>query len=169
VADDVLEFHAARLLLLVRYCGVRKANTGLYTIEGLTKMAKLDFFVRYPAFFGSAVVAGGAQVGAGATESPMIRYQYGPWDSRYYQVLGYLSARRLVEIEKEGARVTVRLTGCGRGHAEQLAAQGPYLGLVSHMRDVGGALRTRTGNALKNLIYRQFDAEVGQLDWGDTI
>ena len=40
LADDVLEFHAARLLLLFRVCGTKDR------IDGLTKMAKLDFFVR---------------------------------------------------------------------------------------------------------------------------
>jgi hypothetical protein len=43
VADDILEFHAGRLLLLLSTCG----GTG-GSINGLTKMAKLDFFVRYP-------------------------------------------------------------------------------------------------------------------------
>src|ERR1035441_3744832 len=44
-ADDIVEFHAARLLLLVDICG-----TG-GRIDGLTKMAKMDFFARYPQFF----------------------------------------------------------------------------------------------------------------------
>ena len=40
-ADDIVEFHAARLLLLMSICGVAGR------IDGLTKMAKLDFFARY--------------------------------------------------------------------------------------------------------------------------
>ena len=44
-ADDIVEFHAARLLLLMEICGVKGR------IDGLTKMAKLDFFSRYPDFF----------------------------------------------------------------------------------------------------------------------
>jgi len=40
-ADDILEFHAARLLLLLEICGTAGR------IDGLTKMAKLDFFKRY--------------------------------------------------------------------------------------------------------------------------
>ena len=45
LADDITEFHAARLLLLFHVCGTKGQ------IDGLTKMAKLDFFVRYPSFF----------------------------------------------------------------------------------------------------------------------
>jgi len=48
VADDVPEFHAARLLLLLMLCGTRAR------VQGLTKMAKLDFFLRYPQFFKEA-------------------------------------------------------------------------------------------------------------------
>ena len=44
-AEDVLELHAARLVLLLKHCGVKNR------IDGLTKLAKLDFFVRYPEFF----------------------------------------------------------------------------------------------------------------------
>ena len=41
-ADDILEFHAARLLLLLSICGVSGR------IDGLTKMAKLDFLCTLP-------------------------------------------------------------------------------------------------------------------------
>jgi hypothetical protein len=37
-ADDIVEFHAARLLLLLSLCGTAGH------IDGLTKLAKLDFF-----------------------------------------------------------------------------------------------------------------------------
>ena len=50
-ADDILEFHAARLLLLIHVCGTAGR------IDGLTKMAKLDFFTRYPDFFDAARAA----------------------------------------------------------------------------------------------------------------
>lgn len=45
VSEDLLELHAARILLLCRVCGIKNK------VDGLTKLAKLDFFVRYPEFF----------------------------------------------------------------------------------------------------------------------
>src|SRR6188768_3489489 len=81
LADEVLEFHAARLILLLRLCGT--ANR----IDGLTKLAKLDFFVRYPKFFERAV---GGRAAMASTESSMVRFHYGPWDRRYYHVLSFL-------------------------------------------------------------------------------
>lgn len=61
-ADDIVEFHAARILLLLSVCGMSGH------IDGLTKMAKLDFFARYPDFFEAAraaIESGQAQKAAG--------------------------------------------------------------------------------------------------------
>jgi hypothetical protein len=91
-ADDLLEFHAGRLLLLFKFCGTAGR------IDGLTKMAKLDFFVRYPQFFEKACKVLGSQTepSTRTVESSMIRFHYGPWDDRYYHVLGYLEAKGLL-------------------------------------------------------------------------
>ena len=60
-ADNIVEFHAARILLLISVCGTGNR------IDGLTKMAKLDFFVRYPDFF--AVAKSGSSQNAKDNES----------------------------------------------------------------------------------------------------
>ena len=99
-AAAVLEFHAARLLPLLHICGTAGR------IDGLTKMAKLDFFVRYPDFFEAAraVVEPAPQStpvnSAEAVESSMVRHHYGPWDKRYDQVLAHLEGRRLITVSK---------------------------------------------------------------------
>ena len=94
-ADSIVEFHAARLLLLISLCGTADR------IDGLTKMAKLDFFVRYPDFFAAAKEdqTPNPQV-SGAVESAMIRHHYGPWDKRYYHILAYLESKQLIQIVK---------------------------------------------------------------------
>ena len=97
-ADDILEFHAARILLLIRFCGTASR------IDGLTKLAKLDFFARYPDFF-EAVRSPSASESVPKThavESAMIRHHYGPWDKRYYHVLASLEAKGVVIITKDG-------------------------------------------------------------------
>lgn len=80
-ADDIVEFHAARLLLLLSVCGVSGR------IDGLTKMAKLDFFARYPHFFEVARAAAGPLHALDApsrtesdeaVEAAMVRHHYGP-------------------------------------------------------------------------------------------
>jgi hypothetical protein len=54
VSDEIIEFHAGRILILIGTCGVKNKITGEISLEGLTKFAKLDFFIRYPHHFRTA-------------------------------------------------------------------------------------------------------------------
>jgi len=80
VSEDLLELHAARILLLCRVCGIKNK------VDGLTKLAKLDFFVRYPEFFHQVSTYLGHPMMPVATtrESGMVRFHYGPWDKQGY-------------------------------------------------------------------------------------
>ena len=171
-ADDIVEFHAARLLLLLSVCGVSGR------IDGLTKMAKLDFFARYPHFFEVARAAAGplhAQDAPSRTESDeaveaaMVRHHYGPWDKRYYHVLAHLEAKRLITVRKEGSAYHIALTDFGRGRAKALAARASFAPLVDRMREVKKTFGAKSGNSLKDLIYKLFDAEVGRRPLGAVI
>jgi hypothetical protein len=153
--------HAARLLLLLNVCGVAGR------IDGLTKMAKLDFFARYPDFF---EVARAASTPAGlgpeirtdeadlAVESAMVRHHYGPWDKRYYHVLAQLEAKRLIKVEKDKNAYRLMLTDLGKERAKALAAKPSFAPLIERMRQIK-----------KDLIYRLFDEEVGQQQMGQVI
>jgi hypothetical protein len=164
-ADDLLEFHAARLLLLFKVCGIAGR------IDGLTKMAKLDFFVRYPKFFNESCKALGlpAEAAEVTVESSMIRFHYGPWDDRYYHVLAFLEATGLLEVSKVKNAFTLKLTDQGKGAANQLAKEPSYASLVEQMKRVKKSLGLKTGSALKKLIYTVFEKEVGQRPLGETI
>ena len=170
-ADDIIEFHAARLLLLVQICGVRGR------IDGLTKMAKLDFFARYPEFFEVARAA--ATPGDVARldndqaderiESAMVRHHYGPWDKRYYHVLAHLEAKGLILVSKEGKSYRIALTDLGKELATALTSRPSFGPLIERMREVKKTFGDKSGNVLKELIYRIFDEEVGQRPMGETI
>jgi len=171
LADDVIEFHAARLLLLAHLCGKKDR------IDGLTKMAKLDFFVRYPQFFAKAcrylnpdaTSTNEAHHGSDAVESSMIRYHYGPWDQRYYQVLAYMRSRGLLDVEQEGRSYKLRLTAAGRAAAATLASDSAFATLVEQMRRVKSVFGNMTGTRLKELVYEVFDQEVAQRAKGEVI
>ena len=164
-ADDVLEHHAARLLLLLRHCGVRGQK-----IDSLTKMAKLDFFVRYPEFFAVAAEEEGKTPSLNATqEARMIRYHYGPWDQRYYHLLAYLEALGLVTITRKGRSFQLTLTGDGVRAADELTKEQSFNGLIQHMRQVKKVLGRKTGTRLKNLIYELFEREVAERPLGEEI
>lgn len=166
LADDVLEFHAARLLLLLKVCGVSGR------IDGLTKLAKMDFFVRYPDFFDvarreaesqrSESTASETESDMASTESAMVRHHYGPWDKRYYQLLAMLEAKRLIAVTKEGNTYRISLTEFGADRAKELATKKSFEPLVERMKGVKAVFGRKTGVYLKNLIYRLFDEEVGK-------
>lgn len=166
LADDIVEFHASRLILLLALVGAGGS------IKGLTKLAKLDFFVRYPDFF-AAVLANSQQsvpFSDGFTESSMIRYHYGPWDPRYYHVLAYLESKGLVKIDKvDGKAFQFTLTDLGQEIASKFAADPNFESLVEHMAKVKKTLGSKTGSSLKKLIYATFDKEVTQLPLGEII
>jgi hypothetical protein len=161
-SDDIIEFHAARILLLIFICGSKNKVNNVHAIAGLTKLAKLDFFVRYPAFFNqiSSYLKKNEKIIADDIDSKMIRFHYGPWDKRYYQVLPYLEARSLIKIEKFDKQYSFSLTSLGEQVAKSLKKNKSYLEISKKMKSVGKILRTKSGNTLKELIYKVFDQEV---------
>lgn len=164
-ADDITELHAARLLLLLHHCGARDK------IDGLTKLAKLDFFVRYPDFF-ERIARHLNQAAAAATqqtESVMVRHHYGPWDKRYYQILGFLEARGLMTVSKHNHSYEFALTPLGHDKVGALSKSDAYRPLVDQMKAVRKILGRKSGSQLKNLVYEVFDAEVKQRKLGELI
>lgn len=175
--DDVTAFHAARLLLLLDICG---DGTSRRSLEGSTKLAKLDFFVRYPAFLARAHEAL-QQRGEEVTtryvadrthpvEAPMIRYRFGPWDPRYRQYLAFLEARQLIRVS-QGARGTkkVTLTAAGRHLAHTVEADPSNAAILTRARAMVGNLATWTGSELKDFIYDLLADEVGNRRMGEVI
>jgi hypothetical protein len=163
-ADDIVEFHAARLLLLILLCGTAGR------IDGLTKMAKLDFFARYPDFFYAARDKAAASITASAAvESAMVRHHYGPWDKRYYHVLAHLEAKELIEVTKINKTFKIALTPLGKERAKRLAEKPSFALLAARMREIKATFGGRTGSSLKSMIYQMFDAEVGRRPLGEVI
>lgn len=180
VSDEVVEYHAARLMLLLFTCGINDRATGYKRIDGLTKLAKLDFFVRYPEFFEEAAQEEGLEVSTEAdspeeegmvSQPSMTRHHYGPWDHRYYHVLAYLTGKGLLKVQENdrGNGFEFYLTDSGQELSEQLKESGSFDPLVGHMEKVNNAFRRRSGNQLKNLIYRVFDEEIAELELGESI
>lgn len=165
MADSVVEFHAARLLLLFHICGIAGK------ITSLTKMAKLDFFVRYPDFFERACRSIGVDIPSQTNyiESSMVRYHYGPWDQRYYHVLAYLESRGLLQVTKKGKSFNLVLTKLGKQTAKNLENESSFKALIAQMYQVKQVFGGKTGSFLKDLVYEVFDDEVGQLSLREVI
>lgn len=124
--DQSPELHAARLLLLLDAFSEDEQSEA---IEGLTKLAKLDFLLRYPVMLERALKAKGRFTREvqledherHSVESEMVRYRFGPWDHRYREFLNILVAKGLASVTIEGRKVVIAATESGRDHARQLA------------------------------------------------
>ena len=161
-ADSIIEYHASRLILLLKYCGTKERSNGTFRIDGLTKLAKLDFFIRYPQFFKtvSKKLEKDVEVERKDIDSKMIRFHYGPWDHRYYQVLPYLEARGLIEIESISNTYKIRLTQKGVSVSESFDEVTSFENLIKDMRTVKKVLGQFSGTKLKDLVYDTFGDEV---------
>ncbi|MFD9288432.1 hypothetical protein ACFWBV_09015 [Streptomyces sp. NPDC060030] len=142
------------LLLIDRFTGARKG------LDGLTKLAKLDFLLRYPAMLDRLMVGDGISWPPGvqptsaerlAVESRMTRYKYGPWDQRYYGILGSLVARDLITYRAPD-RAEFRITASGAVAAAMLAETDEWA-VVAKRVNLLKKHFNKSGSSLKTLIY----------------
>ncbi|MBK1867568.1 hypothetical protein [Taklimakanibacter albus] len=123
--DKDEDIHLARILVLLKAFNRPEGPA----IEGITKLAKLDFLLRYPSCLEKALLARGVSPKSIpvddyerlAIEARMIRYRYGPWDHRYRRFLNILAARRLVTVRTDGRTIQIDLTVTGDKLAESLS------------------------------------------------
>jgi len=174
-AEQADQLHAARLLLLLRHA----ADRGDGSVEGITKLAKMDFLLRYPLYFERLlndlnkarkrpVVVPIQPYERDTVESKMIRFRYGPWDPRYRRWIGILVAKGLAETRLEGRTVHVRLTDAGMQLAASLAQGEQFQDLDSRSRLIGKSVGSRSGHWLKEQIYRVVPELTG-MAWGEEI
>jgi hypothetical protein len=164
VIDD-LAYHQARVLLLVRAVAAEPGHAR--KLDGLTKLAKLDFLVRYPALAGVVLddLAGGDErmhlrsdeiFAPTEAEDPMTRYKYGPWDDRYYPVIGALVSRGLLKyIKGRRGSVALTVTPAGKKLADSLLQERLWHDVADRCEAVAQASAGLSGNALKERIYER--------------
>lgn len=172
-----LAYHAGRILLLILLCGKPKGKSPekLPGIEGRTLLAKLDFFLRYPAYLRQAAKLLNKEVSEydlglfssgeeHSIEAQMIRFFYGPWDHIYYITLAYLIGKKLITVEKSDIRGTeiFRLTERGQFVGTQIAEDSNYKDLALRASTVYRLFSTYNGNRLKEFIYKNFPEIVGR-------
>lgn len=158
--DGSNELHEARLLILLEaFSGVN--NDGC--IEGLTKLAKLDFLLRYPVYLNRALEVRKRSSRSlelksyeeKSVESKMVRYRFGPWDHRYKTILDLLKSKELLEIDLAGRTIVVKLTDFGKKVAVKIGEMDEFMDY--HKRSK--LLHTHfniTGTNLMKFIYDTF-------------
>lgn len=159
----------ARILLLINAFTTPKKS-----LEGRTKLAKLDFLLRYPGFMKRALAIRASNQVMEVTseeecniEGRMIRYRYGPWDPSYYAILGKLIGKGLVEVVANNQGLSYRTTKRGKQISSDLSKEDSWSEV--HVRVT--LLKKNfdlSGNALKEFIYQNFP-EVTSASWGQKI
>lgn len=171
-AEQSDDYHAARILLLVREADKRKATN----VNGITKLAKMDFLLRYPTCLERALLAldkdpARAKVKSHertTIESKMVRFRYGPWDDRYRRWIGLLVAQGLAVTFLKGRTVYVGLTDEGRRVANDLAESKTFKDIAHRSDEVYKAVGSWGGTRLMEFVYRTFP-ELETMKWGDKI
>ncbi len=159
----------ARILLLIE-----AFSRGVHRLEGRTKLAKLDFFLRYPTYFRRALHIRGAipeQEQKIKTpeniEDRMVRYRYGPWDPAYYAILGRLIGKRLAQTVPISKGIGYKATDQGRTIARDIMTEPAWQETTEKIALLLQYLNLQ-GTTLKNFIYMNFP-EVTQATWGQVL
>ena len=166
------ELHCARLLVLMDAFAGEK---GRGEIEGLTKLAKLDFLLRYPVMLEKALEARNRSVKAAevqahernSVESKMVRYRYGPWDHRYWQFLALLQGKGLVRIRRQGLGRMVGITESGRALAKKISQSDDYKVVARRARVLKDSLDL-TASGIMRFVYATFP-EIASLQMNEQI
>lgn len=164
----------ARVLLLID--GFSRRTTGLRTLEGRVKLAKLDFLLRYPRHLATVLASRGLRDAERRTldrqdsplESRMMRYRYGPWDPSYFAVLGSLVGRGLIEVvPAEGTNALgYRTTDVGAALAEHFKDDGAFDEVIGRITLLRRHLDL-AGESLKKMLYDL--PEVADATWHEEL
>ena len=158
-----------RLLLLIS-----AFSRGNRVLEGRTKLAKLDFLLRYPHYLKRALEirkpGGGDLIDLEGTldiEGSMVRYRYGPWDPSYYALLGRLIGKGLVQQVPYSRGLGYKQRTQGAPPPTKLVRR-PAWQMVNDRLNVIYKHFNLAGTSLMKFIYNHFP-EVTQATWGDRL
>lgn len=169
--DKHEEIHLARLLLLLRAF----SNPNGPAIVGITKLAKLDFLLRYPSYFERALRARNAKeknvtiepYERKTIESQMVRYRFGPWDHRYRKFLNILAAKSLAALNVEKRTVLIDITEAGKHLADHMIATQEF-GVIFDRAKLLAKHFNIGATKIMEFIYEQFP-EIGNLEYNEEI
>lgn len=173
-AENSDGLHLMRLLILLR-CADKRGRTPK-PVEGITKLAKLDFLLRYPVYLERALIQLGKSTAdlnllpreRTTVETKMIRFRYGPWDGRYRRWLTLLASRGLLRVSMKGRRIEIGLTEEGRVLADDLSGQTIFADLADRGTIVMKSVGDMSGTRLKDFVY-EIVPEITGMKWGQEI
>lgn len=169
--DENEELHLARILILLN--SFMKDDKA--AVEGITKLAKLDFLLRYPSYFEKAMIERGlsperlaiSKQERNTIEASMVRYRFGPWDHRYRRFLNTLAAKGMVTISISGRKISIDLTDEGIALATNISSQ-PEFHQLKHRTEILSKHLDIGATKLMHFIYEIFP-ELHEMEFNDEI
>ncbi len=166
------DFHLARLLILLKALSGRNNSA----VDGIMKLAKLDFLLRYPSCLVRALRSLGKELQANeideieqnTIEAKMIRFRFGPWDKRYRKWIALLVSKGLADTYLSGNTVKLKLTEKGLEVADSLCELEEFQDISKRSKLIKSAVGSYTGTKLKKFVYEVFP-EIVQMKWGRSI
>ncbi|MFD2216583.1 hypothetical protein [Metabacillus endolithicus] len=169
--DDDYNFHAYRILLLIRICGIiNESYFSNPTIYGRGKFSFFDFLIRYPFYLKRVIeiekkpqILDNLKLKPYETEralSPMIKYIRGPWDHRYDAILNYMVSKKLIKVHfsnfnKSKKAMCLTLTELGIDISEQIIEEEPVW--VSRMEIINAIFpKNATNERIDDYIRKHF-------------
>ena len=156
------EADIARILILLLTFAGKKIRTRNF--KGLTKLAKLDFLLRYPLYLHRLLKS---RISKPKTEyvklypferecveAEMIRYHYGPWDPKHKLILNHMVGLGLIRTTGENP-VNIRLTVKGAVIADVLSKNPQFKDTIQRSKLLKLHLNF-TGTTLKKILYEKF-------------
>lgn len=160
-ARNELPYHEVRVLLIVAAVAHSEESAN-GRLDGLTKLAKLDFLIRYPHVATRVLDLIDAsddrlhldREADGLVTDPMIRYKFGPWDARYYSIVGSLVGRGLMSAQR-GTRnqISFAPTQLGNKVLVELVSKHEWRAVGERCSAIAEAAAGMSGTQLKDLVY----------------
>lgn len=171
--DENYDLHITRLLILISTISERPYGQ---TIEGITKVVKLDFLLRYPTVLEKALIRMKKGITAvdvkkherSSVESKMIRFKFGPWDHRYYAFLSILHSKGLIKIIEKNNLTIFTITKKGKEVAKTITEIKEFDDYVKRSKIIASNFGQLTGSTLMKKMY-DLRPELYTMKFGEEI
>jgi len=154
------DLHLGRILILLKAFAGKKQNRA---IDGLDKLAELDFFLRYPVYLERALPARGTSSDKAdikdyerqSIEANTAYYSYKPWSVEYRRFISLLVAKDLVSLDFEKNIIKVTLSKKGIEVANSLSKKESYY-IIEKRASILKQNFNLTSRNLITFIYENF-------------
>jgi len=171
---------AAQILIIINECG-EKSDLPEYTkvLRGTTLLLKYDFLLRNPEYLreiverenpdaSSVIDQPNIKKNFRAETLEMVKWKYGPFDSKLYDALGYLEGRGLIETIPSDSRRDFFLTPEGeKVYLEKLVKSPIHVEYIERARLIKKHLSHLSVSELTDLLYKY--PQISGAQWGELI